>query len=249
MNGKHSIILIMLLLVTSMLIGWGSRNDVQAVRENPEGTYIAFVPKLPVGERTVILELSASGGATMSIDTQDGAPPSVQQGTWTFRENGDVSVAFDASTTQEFVPAPDILTLRNTSTDEWGTNVLILARAALPLQSQWRWIETHGQNGETLRPDGGASFIARLGSDMRFTITGDCNTISGNFSLRRGALIFINDLVATKKSCEGSQETAFLADFAHAGTYSARGSTLLLKMPDAQKTMVFERYAGDIPPR
>ncbi len=249
MNGKHSLILITLLLVISLLIGWGSRNDVSAVRENPQGTYIAFVPRLPVGERTVILELSATGGATMTVDTQDGVAPSVQQGTWTLRENGDVSIAFDAGATREFVPAPDILTLRNTNIDEWGTSVLILARAALPLESQWRWIETRENDGDSVLPEGKASFILRLGNDLRLTVTGDCNTISGNFSLRRGALIVINDLIATKKFCEGSQETAFLADFAHAAVYSTKEHTLSLKLPDEEKIMMFERYAGDIPPR
>jgi heat shock protein HslJ len=249
MNGKHTLVLIVLLLITLLFIGWGSRNDVAAVRENPQGTYIAFVPQLPVGERTVILELSAAGGATMTVDTQNGAAPSVQQGTWTLRENGDVSVAFDAGATREFVPAPDILTLRNPSVDEWGTNVLILARAALPLESQWRWIETREKDGDVILPEGNALFIVRLGNDLRFTVTGDCNTISGNFSLRRGALIVINDVVATKKFCEGSQETAFLGDFAHVGSYNVKESALSLKLPDGEKIMMFERYAGDIPPR
>lgn len=249
MNGKQSFILIVLLLVTVMAIAWGSRNDAVAVREDPAGTYLAFVPHLPMGERTVVLELAEGGGATMAIDEQGGAPPDVSQGTWTLRENGDLSVAFGASTTLEFIPALDTLSLRDTDVDEWSTNTLILIRAALPLETQWKWMETRHIDGTVRIPRESAMFIVRLGSDLRFTVTGDCNTISGNFSMRRGAQIVISDIVATKQFCEGSQEGEFMEDLARVMSYGVRRSALSLELSDEQGVMAFERYAGALPPQ
>lgn len=251
MNERRLLTLIFLLFVMLLLIGWGSKNGVREAREDPSGTYIAFVPRFPTGERTVIMALDADAAkkATMAIDTQDGTPPSVEQGTWVVAENGDVTVLLGASTTLRFGVAPDVLVAREPDAETWGRDGLVLARAALPLATEWRWTETERPDGTRIVPEAGKTFVVRLGSDLRFTVTGDCNTIAGMFSLRRGSLIAITDLVSTKMFCEGSQEPLFLEDFANSASYAVKKGGLSLIGAENGRIMSFERFAGPLPER
>lgn len=249
MNGTHLLALIVLLALIIMLLGWGSQNDRERALNDPSGTYIAFLPRIPSGEQTVVAHLDRGGArsAYLTVDPQTGASPVVEQGVWRRGEDGDVRMIVGASTTYVFAVEPDALRLRDPDPDRWGVSGLSLARAALPLETEWRWMRTEYAAGLVARPATGTPFIVGFDPDLRLSITGDCNDVSGGFGLRRDGALVVGDLISTKKSCAASQEASFLGDFARADAYAVRDGVLTLVLPEGRGRMTFTRYSGDAP--
>jgi heat shock protein HslJ len=249
MTGRQTLTLIALLLVALMLIGWGARSAQRVAGSDPAGTYISFPPDDVMGGQVVILQVHDDAGksAIMTIDAENRSSLVMRRGTWHVDERGQLATIFDDHSQYAFAAGPDMLVLRDPVADEWGPGSLNLGWALLQLDTVWRWEKTAYADGTVVAPATSTPFLLKLGSDLRLSITGDCNTAGGDFRIRRGGLLSVADVIGTQRFCEGSREETFMRDLGSVVGYTVRGDTLVLQLSDGRSAMTFTRYDGAIP--
>ncbi len=92
----------------------------------------------------------------------------------------------------------------------------------------WTWVETTYNDQETLTPNQADAFTVTFGTDDSVSITTDCNTMGGSYTVQGSTLTF-GPMFATEMFCEDSQEQKFAADLAEVQSFSftTKGELLL----------------------
>ena len=136
-----------------------------------------------------------------------------------------------------------------------GTRTVDNKLAHSRIASEWIWQKTtYAKPGTASNgPIKGKDFVLTLNEDKTLSVKGDCNSISGTYTLDKNTVsgietedemaigdIKMNATTMTKKACAGSKETAFLADLAKAITYDMRTVQMNFQLPDGGM-MFFKR--------
>lgn len=136
-----------------------------------------------------------------------------------------------------------------------GTRTVDNKLAHSRIASEWIWQKTtYAKPGMASNgPVKGKDFVLTLNEDKTLSVKGDCNSISGTYTLDKNTVsgietedemaigdIKMNATTMTKKACAGSKETAFLADLTKAITYDMRTVQINFQLPDGGM-MFFKR--------
>ena len=72
----------------------------------------------------------------------------------------------------------------------------------------WNWVETRYNDGKIVYPKKANKFTITFSKDKRFSLTTDCNAMSGEYVVT-GKSIKFQKIISTLMACEGSQEEDF----------------------------------------
>ncbi len=245
---KRAIVLLLLVVAVILLLFRFSsyRTVVHKISiEAPAGTYITFLPSASSGGRTIVLHLAADTKQT-AIFTQDyrnQKPPIVKTGTWQKVGERDILVTLPDEKLKFTIDDTKII-LDQPDDSQWGGGGLELDLSLLELPSEWMWVDTQLPGGVTHAPQRNTSFVMTLGADMKVSVIGDCNSLSGSFTLYDEADASFAVTTGTKKACQDSVEALFLSDINRTTAYAVDADTLTLSLEgDTQGygTMTFVR--------
>jgi heat shock protein HslJ len=92
----------------------------------------------------------------------------------------------------------------------------------------WVWVSTRYSDGREVLPIQADAFTLTFGTDGKLAATTDCNRIGAAYVAADGDLAF-SELLATRRYCEGSQESAFASMLESTTGYSftPRGELVL----------------------
>ena len=92
----------------------------------------------------------------------------------------------------------------------------------------WNWIKALYNNGQQIVPQDSKRFTLTFLPEGRFTATTDCNSIIGNYEVKKNAISF-EQTATTQRYCKGSQEREFAGLLADSASYhfTSKGELIL----------------------
>ncbi len=103
---------------------------------------------------------------------------------------------------------------------------------------KWSWIKTNNSDGTTLVPKKADVFTLTFEKE-RFSVTTDCNSVGGEYSMKNNSLTF-DKMMSTMMFCEGSQEQEFSSMLGNVESYSFTSmGELVLKLKDGKSNVTF----------
>jgi hypothetical protein len=204
--------------------------DPQGVR----GSYVGFIfAQASAGTVTLHLNSDAGKTAVLTEDHLNGDPAVASTGTWKQGDEDSVTVSLTKEprggidTVLSFRIEGNSLVLEQKDTKRWGAAGLTVYRSALSLNSSWAW-------------SANSAFVMSLTPDAKVSVKGDCNLLSGSYSIQDKNNIGFFVTATTKKACAGSKEQDFLNTLGNVVSYEVSNNTLMLTLRDQSK-MLFTR--------
>ncbi|MDO8536756.1 MAG: META domain-containing protein [bacterium] len=92
----------------------------------------------------------------------------------------------------------------------------------------WNWIKALYNDGREITPKQSGKFTLSFSSNGLFSVTTDCNSMSGSYTADKNNISF-GSMASTKMHCEGSQEAEFASLLTDARNYhfTSRGELVL----------------------
>lgn len=97
-----------------------------------------------------------------------------------------------------------------------------------PTNTTWRWNRTIDSVGGIIKPKAGADFEIYFDNAGRFTVSGDCNSIGGQYVVWGPGDVSMDNIVMTEMFCPDSQETDFVSTLSRTTAYEIEGNNLNL---------------------
>lgn len=107
------------------------------------------------------------------------------------------------------------------------------------LNATWKWVKNEGES--TLAPKQKDSFTVTFATDGTVSGTTDCNSFSGAYDVVADGSFAFGPQVATKKFCDGSQESDFFESTRRVTSYAVSENALVFVIADGESRMIFER--------
>jgi heat shock protein HslJ len=199
--------------------------------DNPEGTYIGFLPSASGGGRTIILQLNGNTQKT-AVFTQsynNSQPAITKSGTWERSGEKNIVVVLP-SEKLTFIVSDTKIILDNPVESGYGEEGLELGVSTLPFPSQWKWVDTRLPGDVVRAPEVGESFIMTLTPDLKVSVSGDCNVLMGTFSLYSDSDASFSVNASTRMMCPKSLEGTFMSDVNRTTAYQVDGDMLVLSL-------------------
>lgn len=114
------------------------------------------------------------------------------------------------------------------------------SRMSLTMKT-WNWISARYNDGREILPKVPGSFTLTFENAGRFSVTTDCNSMSGSYRADTdAATISFSDIISTKKYCAGSQEGDFSSLLANSqGFHFTSKGELVLDLKFDSGSVVF----------
>jgi heat shock protein HslJ len=110
------------------------------------------------------------------------------------------------------------------------------------LQGEWTWVSSTLKDNVTVTPKQADAFTISFGTDGSLNGGTDCNSYFGQFHATEGKFALTGPIGATKKFCEGSQESVYWGQLEDVESFaSAFNGNLTLTLKDGEGTMTFKR--------
>jgi heat shock protein HslJ len=106
------------------------------------------------------------------------------------------------------------------------------------LNTTWKWVKNEGKS--TLTPKQKDAFTLTFAADNTVSGTTDCNSFSGAYDFISDGSFAFGPQAATKKFCDGSQETDFMESIRRVTSYAVSKDALVFVIGDGESRMVFE---------
>lgn len=104
---------------------------------------------------------------------------------------------------------------------------------------EYRWLRTELKNNKIILPKVQGKFKLSFSEDLKFTVSTDCNTNGGTYTLNENNLV-LRDILATRMYCEESQEDAFIKDLQKTSTFEfLPDQTLILNLSNNSGRIYF----------
>jgi heat shock protein HslJ len=103
----------------------------------------------------------------------------------------------------------------------------------------WKWVSVTYGDGTVVTPAQIEVFSIRFNSSGAFTAETDCNSISGSYEARNGALS-LGSIASTKMFCEGSQEGEFTALLSDVSAYRFVEGGQLIMTTSKEAEVIFK---------
>lgn len=106
------------------------------------------------------------------------------------------------------------------------------------LNATWKWVKNEGES--TLEPKQKDAFTVTFAADGTVSGTTDCNSFSGAYDIVSDGSFAFGPQAATKKFCDGSQESEYFESIRRVTSYAVSKDSLVFVIAGGESRMVFE---------